>query len=52
MVRFVKLNPINIKIYWKFLIHLFLSFLPLNLRKRFFLLMRLINKDFYWIYPG
>ena len=45
----IQTNPHNLKIYWKNLVHVTLSFLPRPVRIHFFKVMRLINKDFYWI---
>jgi glycosyltransferase involved in cell wall biosynthesis len=45
----IQTDPLNWKMYWKNLVHVALSFLPGFIRIQFFKVMRLINKDFYWL---
>ena len=47
----LSINPVSVKILWKNSIHYILSFLSISIRRKYFKLMRLINKDFYWLFP-
>ncbi|MDI6765245.1 MAG: glycosyltransferase family A protein [Bacteroidota bacterium] len=49
MRKSIQSDSRNWKMYWKNLVHVTLSFLPRAVRIKFFKVMRLMNKDFYWI---
>ena len=42
----------DFKTFWKASVHYLISFLSRSLIKKYFALMRLIDKDFYWINPA